>query len=33
VTGRDVWMRLKASNRVGVTRGTLESPRNPLAII
>ena len=33
VTGRDVWMQLKASNRVGVTRGTLESPRNPLAII
>jgi len=33
VAGRDVWMRLKASNRVGVTRGTLESPRNPLAIL
>lgn len=33
VTGREVWTRLKASNRVGVTRGTLEERRNPLAII
>jgi putative protease len=33
VTGRDVWGRLKASNRVGVTRGTLEERRNPLAIL
>jgi U32 family peptidase len=33
LTGRDVWTRLKAANRVGVTRGTLESARNPLAII
>jgi hypothetical protein len=24
---------LKAENRVGVTRGTLEHPRNPLAIL
>jgi len=33
VSGRDVWTKLKASNRVGVTRGTLESARDPLAII
>jgi putative protease len=33
VTGRDVWQRLQASNRVGVTRGTLEERRNPLAIL
>ena len=33
VTGREVWTRLKASNRVGVTRGTLEERRNPLAIL
>ena len=33
VTGREVWSRLKASNRVGVTRGTLEERRNPLAIL
>jgi putative protease len=33
LTGRDVWMLLKAANRVGVTRGTLEERRNPLAII
>jgi putative protease len=32
-TGRDVWQRLRASNRVGVTRGTLEERRNPLAIL
>ena len=32
-TGRDVWSRLNAANRVGVTRGTLEERRNPLAII
>jgi putative protease len=31
--GTDVWRRLRASNRVGVTRGTLEERRNPLAII
>jgi U32 family peptidase len=29
----DVWRSLKASNRVGVTRGTLEERRNPLAIL
>jgi putative protease len=33
VNGEDVWRRLKASNRVGVTRGTLEERRNPLAIL
>jgi U32 family peptidase len=33
VTGQEVWTRLNASNRVGVTRGTLEERRNPLAII
>jgi len=32
-TGREVWSRLKAANRVGVTRGTLEERRNPLAIL
>ena len=29
----DVWQQLQASNRVGVTRGTLEERRNPLAIL
>jgi putative protease len=33
VTGRDVWTGLRAANRVGVTRGTLEERRNPLAIL
>jgi putative protease len=33
VAGSDVWKSLKADNRVGVTRGTLEHPRNPLAIL
>ena len=37
LTGRtaakQVWQRLRASNRVGVTRGTLEERRNPLAIL
>ena len=32
-TGRDVWTTLRAANRVGVTRGTLEEKRNPLAIL
>ncbi len=31
--GTEVWKRLKATNRLGVTRGTLEHPRNPLAIL
>lgn len=30
---REVWTKLKAANRVGVTRGTLEESRNPLAIL
>ena len=33
IDGAEVWKRLKATNRVGVTRGTLEERRNPLAII
>ena len=33
ISGQDVWKRLNASNRVGVTRGTLEERRNPLAIL
>ncbi len=33
VAGRDVWKRLNAANRVGVTRGTLEERRHPLAIL
>ena len=32
-TGREVWTALKATNRVGVTRGTLEERRNPLAVV
>jgi putative protease len=33
VAGRDVWKQLNAANRVGVTRGTLEERRHPLAIL
>ena len=33
IRGEDVWRRLNAANRVGVTRGTLEERRNPLAIL
>jgi U32 family peptidase len=33
VTGKQVWTKLNAANRVGVTRGTLEERRNPLAIV
>ncbi len=33
IDGATVWRSLKAENRVGVTRGTLEHPRNPLAIL
>ncbi|MBI2478544.1 MAG: U32 family peptidase, partial [Planctomycetia bacterium] len=33
VTTGEVWRQLQASNRVGVTRGTLEERRNPLAIL
>ncbi len=32
-TGREVWQALRADNRIGVTRGTMEQPRNPLAIL
>jgi putative protease len=32
-TGREVWQRLRAANRIGVTRGTLEARRDPLAIL
>jgi putative protease len=32
-SGRDVWAELRAANRVGVTRGTLEERKNPLAIL
>jgi putative protease len=31
--GEHVWRSLQAMNRVGVTRGTLEPPGNPLAIL
>ncbi len=33
ISGKQVWQRLRAANRVGVTRGTLEEQRNPLAIL
>ncbi len=33
LAAKEVWSRLSAANRVGVTRGTLEQRRNPLAII
>ncbi len=33
IRGEEVWRRLNAANRVGVTRGTLEERRNPLAIL
>ena len=33
VSGRDVWTTLRAANRAGVTRGTLEQRRDPLAIL
>lgn len=33
VSGEVVWKSLNAMNRVGVTRGTLEPKRNPLAIL
>ena len=32
-SGQEVWVTLEAMNRVGVTRGTLEERRNPLAIL
>lgn len=33
IKGKEVWMALNADNRIGVTRGTMEQPRNPLTII
>ena len=33
IDGREVWRSLRAMNRVGVTRGTLEHDRDPLAIL
>ncbi|WP_436717298.1 DUF3656 domain-containing protein [Roseiconus lacunae] len=33
VDGATVWRTLKATNRLGVTRGTLESKRHPLAVL
>ena len=33
IRSEDVWRTLHAANRVGVTRGTLEQRRNPLAIL
>jgi U32 family peptidase len=33
LSGQQVWSALKAANRVGVTRGTMEERRNPLAIL
>lgn len=33
ISGGDVWRALHAVNRVGITRGTLEAPRNPLTIL
>ena len=33
VPANEVWRQLRATNRLGVTRGTLESKRNPLAIL
>jgi putative protease len=32
-SGAEVWQRLQASNRVGVTRGTMDVRSNPLAIL
>jgi putative protease len=33
VPANEIWRQLHATNRLGVTRGTLESKRNPLAIL
>jgi putative protease len=33
IDGSTVWKTLKAENRLGIIRGTLEQPRNPLAIL
>ena len=32
-SGKEVWSQLQAANRLGVTRGTLEERRDPLAIL
>ncbi len=32
-TGQEIWRQLGAMNRIGVTRGTLETRRDPLAIV
>jgi putative protease len=32
-SGKAVWSALRAANRVGVTRGTMEERRNPLALL
>jgi putative protease len=33
IDGSTVWKTLRAENRLGIIRGTLEHPRNPLAIL
>ena len=33
IAGGEVWKALKADNRIGVTRGTMEQSKNPLAIL
>ncbi|MEZ6039861.1 MAG: U32 family peptidase [Planctomycetaceae bacterium] len=33
ISGREVWQSLNATNQVGITRGTLEPRRNPLALL
>jgi putative protease len=33
IAGKEVWRQLQAANRVGVTRGTLEQRRDPLALL
>ena len=33
LSGKEVWQQLNATNRLGVTRGTLEAKRNPLEIL
>ncbi len=33
LSGTEVWKTLRADNRLGVTRGTLDGPKNPLAIL
>jgi putative protease len=33
IPGKDVWKSLRAMNQVGVTRGTFEERKNPLALL